>query len=71
MTLINQLPQKVQKELTKKSLLTVISGLNNFDVQSVKLIANAALLGGADMIDLACKPELVEEVQKVSYLPIV
>ena len=70
MTLINQLPQKVQKELTKKSLLKVISGLNNFDIQSVKLIANAALLGGADMIDLACKPELVEEVQKVSYLPI-
>ena len=70
MTLINQLPQKVQKELTKKSLLKVISGLNNFDIQSVKLIANAALIGGADMIDLACKPELVEEVKKISCLPI-
>ena len=70
MTLINQLPQKVQKELTKKSLLKVISGLNNFDMQSVKLIANAALIGGADMIDLACKPELVEEVKKISSLPI-
>jgi len=70
MTLINQLPQKVQKELNKRSLLKVISGLNNFDVQSVKLIANAAMMGGADMVDLACKPELVEEVKKMSSLPI-
>jgi len=70
MTLINQLPQKVQEELTKKSLLKVISGLDNFDMESVKLIANAALRGGADMIDLACAPVLVEEVQKISSLPI-
>ena len=70
MTLINQLPQKVQKELTKKSLLKVISGLNNFDIKSVKLIAKAASLGGADMVDLACKPNLVEEAQKISSLPI-
>ena len=70
MTLINQLPQKVQKELTEKSLLKVISGLNNFDMQSVKLVAKAASLGGADMIDLACEPKLVEEVKKISSLPI-
>jgi len=70
MSLINQLPQKVQKELEKKSLLKVISGLDNFDMESVKLTANAALIGGADMIDLACKPELVEEVKKISSLPI-
>ena len=37
MTLIHQLPQKVQKELEKKSLLKVISGLNNFDVNSVTM----------------------------------
>ena len=70
MTLINQLPQKVQKELNNKSLLKVISGLNNFNLQSVKLIANAASIGGADMLDLACKPELVEAVKKISSLPI-
>ena len=70
MTLINQLPQKVQKELTTKSLLKVISGLDNFDMESVKLVANAALIGGADMVDVACKPVLVEEVKKISPLPI-
>ena len=60
MSLINLLPQKIKEELRSKSLLKVISGLNNFDVQSVKIIVEAASLGGADLVDIACKPELVD-----------
>ena len=56
MSLINLLPQKIKEELKSKSLLKVISGLNNFDVQSVKIIVKAASLGGADLVDIACKP---------------
>ncbi len=70
MSLIHLLPQKVQKELENKSLLKVISGLNNFDLNSVTMIAKAASLGGADMIDMACKPNLIESVIKVTSLPI-
>ena len=70
MSLINLLPQTIKQELKKKSLLKVISGLNNFEVQSVLTIAKAASLGGADLIDIACKPELVESVIKISSLPI-
>ncbi len=70
MTLINQLPQKVQKELHNKSLLKIISGLNNFDVESVQMIAKAASLGGADVIDVACRPLLVEKVLDLTSLPI-
>ena len=70
MTLINQLPQKVQEELNNKSLLKVISGLNNFDIESVKMIAEAAYLGGADVIDLACKAELVETVLEITSVPV-
>ena len=70
MSLINQLPQKVQEELHKRSLLKVISGLNNFDTESVKMIAKAASLGGADIIDLACQPKLVETVLDITELPI-
>ena len=70
MTLINQLPQKVQEELNNKSLLKVISGLNNFDIASVKMIAEAAYLGGADVIDLACKAELVETVLEITSVPV-
>ena len=70
MGLINLLPQTIQQELRSKSLLKVISGLNNFEVKSVKLVSEAASLGGADLIDIACKPDLVELASKVSSLPI-
>ncbi len=70
MSLINLLPQKIQEELSHKSLLKVIAGLNNFELQSVKKISEAAFLGGADLIDIACKPELVESALKISSLPI-
>ncbi len=70
MSLINLLPQTIKDELSSKSLLKVISGLNNFEVQSVKLISEAASLGGADLIDIACKPELVETAIESSSLPV-
>ena len=70
MSLINLLPQTMKEELRSKSLLKVISGLNNFEPQSVKLISEAASLGGADLIDIACKAELVELAIKISSLPI-
>jgi len=70
MSLINLLPQTIQKELRSKSLLKIISGLNNFETQSVKIISEAASLGGADLIDIACKPELVESAIMISSLPV-
>ena len=70
MSQINLLPQKIKEELRSKSLLKVISGLNNFDVQSVKIIVEAASLGGADLVDIACKPELVDLALKNSTLPV-
>ena len=68
MSLINLLPQKIEEELRSKSLLKVISGLNNFDAQSVKTIVEAAALGGADLVDIACKPELVDLARNHSSL---
>ena len=70
MSLINLLPQKIKEELGFKSLLKVISGLNNFDVQSVKIIVEAASLGGADLVDIACKPKLVDLALENSTLPV-
>ena len=70
MSLINLLPQTIKEELRSKSLLKVISGLNNFDVQSVKTIVEAASLGGADLVDIACKPELVHLARQSSSLVI-
>jgi len=70
MSLINLLPQKIQEEFSCKSLLKVISGLSNFEPQSVKKISEAAFVGGADLIDIACKPELVQSAIEISSLPI-
>ena len=70
MSLINLLPQIIKEELRSRSLLKVISGLNNFDVQSVKTISKAASLGGADFIDIACEPALVESAISISSLPV-
>ena len=70
MSLINLLPQKIKEELRSNSLLKVISGLNNFDAKSVKTIVEAAALGGADLVDIACKPELVDLALKNSSLPL-
>ena len=70
MSLINQLPQKVQKKLEHKNLFKVISGLNNFNNKSVKIISKAASLGGADLIDIACDPNLVELVINSSNLTV-
>ena len=70
MSLIHQLPQKVQNELKTKSLLKVISGLNNFDLDSINMISKAASVGGADMIDMACKADLIESITEITSLPI-
>ena len=68
MSLINLLPQKIEEELRSNSLLKIISGLNNFDAHSVKTIVEAAALGGADLVDIASKPELVDLVRNYSSL---
>jgi len=70
MSLIHQLPQNVQKELKNNSLLKVISGLDNFNRDNVIMISKAALLGGADMVDIACQSQLVEAVRETTTLPI-
>nr|YP_009530695.1 hypothetical protein PMNZ_442 [Paulinella micropora]AXY63384.1 hypothetical protein PMNZ_442 [Paulinella micropora] len=66
MSRLLSLPPEIQQVLQKRQLLKVISGLTNFDTESVKRISTAARLGGADVIDIACVPELVDLAQLVS-----
>ena len=70
MSLINHLPQKLSYQFQNRSILKVISGLNNFDSNSVAMIARAGSQGGADLIDIACDPRLVELVKDLSSLSI-
>ena len=50
--------------------LKVISGLNNFNKESVKNLAWAANEGGASHVDIACDPELVRLAKTVCSIPI-
>ncbi len=59
MTRLQQLPVALRHSLEQRSTLKVIAGLMNFDSASVARVARAAGHGGADLIDVACDPELV------------
>ncbi len=59
----SSLPVSLQEALGQRRLLKVISGLTNRDQASVERIARAAAAGGADLLDLACDPALVQHIQ--------
>ena len=70
MTRLQTLPVSLQKSIQNRSLLKVISGLNNFNPESVLRISKAAGLGGADLLDIACDPKLVERAVEISNIPV-
>ena len=70
MTRLQSLPASLQKSIHNRSLLKVISGLNNFNPESVFRISKAAGLGGADLLDIACEPKLVELAVEASNVPV-
>ncbi len=54
----------------QRSVLKVISGLNNFDGDRVRAVVTAAEQGGATFVDIAADPDLVRLAQEVTCLPI-
>ncbi len=70
MTRLHHLSFALQQSLKKRCLLKIISGLNNFDSLAVEMVARAACSGGADLLDVACDPDLVRLAVDVSDLPV-
>ncbi|WP_411869054.1 DUF561 domain-containing protein [Vulcanococcus limneticus] len=70
MSRLDRLPTQLQQALAARRLLKVIAGLTNFDAASVQRISRAAGAGGADVIDVACDPALVQLAAEASGLPI-
>ena len=66
MSRLSSLPNALQSAVDQGRALKVIAGLTNFDTASVQRIARAAAAGGADLLDLACDPELVRAVRAVA-----
>jgi hypothetical protein len=59
---MNQL-QTLHTALKNRSLLKVIAGITNFNTERVVAIAKAAHAGGADAVDIAADPTLVQAVK--------
>ncbi len=70
MSRLQNLPYSLQEAFLNRSVLKIISGLNNFDKALVEKVAKSAFAGGADLIDIACDPDLVKSVKAISGLPV-
>ncbi|MDG2991797.1 DUF561 domain-containing protein [Candidatus Synechococcus calcipolaris G9] len=61
---------RLLSSLHQRSLLKVISGLQNFDRDRVAAVVQAADRGGATLVDIAADPELVKLARSLTPLPI-
>ncbi|EFA69100.1 protein of unknown function DUF561 [Cylindrospermopsis raciborskii CS-505] len=63
------LPQ-LQNAFLRRNVLKVISGLNNFNLDSVAATVKAADLGGATFVDIAADQRLIHLVKSLTSLPV-
>ena len=69
MSPLASLPSHLQRALVERRLFKLIAGLANFDAASVDRVARAGAAGGADLLDIACDPDLVR-LAAASGLPV-
>lgn len=60
----------LQQAFAQARALKIISGLNNFDRQSVTATVTAADRGGATFVDIAADPDLVQIVKQLTNMPV-
>jgi hypothetical protein len=70
MTMSNRLPQQLKRAFTTRKALKIISGLQNFDPELVKKVAQAATHGGASFIDIAADANLIALAKQYGNLPV-
>jgi Protein of unknown function (DUF561) len=70
MTMTNRLPSLLQSAFNSRRALKIISGLQNFNFESVAMVVRAAELGGATFVDIAADAGLIELARAITSLPI-
>jgi Protein of unknown function (DUF561) len=70
MTMTNRLPSLLQSAFNSRRALKIISGLQNFNSESVAMVVRAAELGGATFVDIAADAGLIELAKAITSLPI-
>ena len=68
--LMSRLPLALATAFSQRSALKIISGLQNFDRNSVKMVVQAADRGGATFVDIAADAELIAIAKANCSLPI-
>ena len=68
--LMSRLPLALATAFSHRSALKIISGLQNFDRNSVKMVVQAAEHGGATFVDIAADAELIAIAKANCSLPI-
>ena len=61
---------KLAKAFASRNALKVISGLQNFNLDRVRAVVQAAEAGGATFVDIAAEPNLVKNIRSLTSLPI-
>lgn len=54
-----------KKHLREKRAVKIIAGMNNFDIESVKRIANAAQMGIASALEVAASKEIIKAAKSI------
>lgn len=70
MTIMNRLPSLLQSAFSHRQALKIISGLQNFNFESVATVVRAAELGGATFVDIAADAGLINLAKTITTLPV-
>lgn len=55
---------QLKKILEEKKLLKIISGMENFDKNNIRMVVNASTLGGANAVDISADSENIDWVKE-------
>lgn len=59
-----------KRHLREKRAIKIISGIDNYDLETVKKVVSAAQMGLASAVDIACEKEVYDVASKNTNLPI-
>lgn len=57
---------QLKKQITEKTLVKVIAGIDNFDIENVKKVVSAADMAGAHAVDIAADKEIISLVKELT-----
>ena len=62
--------ESFKRALEEKRAVKIIAGIDNFDVENVKKVVNAASNSGASAVDICANPDIVAMVRHMTDIPV-